>query len=45
MVRWVRAGKNYRATNDNGVPRFVTTRSLANEEGLTIVVMWPKASL
>jgi uncharacterized membrane protein YgcG len=37
-ARW----QNYRASNDDGVPRFASTRSLANGEGLTIVVMWPK---
>jgi uncharacterized membrane protein YgcG len=35
-------GTNYRASLENGVPLFTTTRSLRPREGLTIVVMWPK---
>ena len=36
------AGQNYTASVDDGVAQFKTTRPLAERQGLTIVVTWPK---
>ena len=36
------AGQNYNASVDDGVAQFKTTRPLAERQGLTIVVTWPK---